>query len=495
MGAMVARRKAAPRVPAEVVMRTPFFVVPLVVVALATPVVRAESSLWTERRSAPPRVAIPSLAPLVQDASAAVLSIEVESKAAASIDPRAFRFFGMEPPDLRQRGQGTGFLIHPDGYAITNHHVVENATRIRVRVGGRSEVIQAEVVGDDPRTDVALIKLEGAYPASGPWPSLPLGDSDALSVGDFVVAIGNPFGLSQSVSMGILSAKGRRDIAPSGRPGLYDFLQTDASINPGNSGGPLLNLAGEVIGINSAVNAAGQGIGFAIPINLVKKLLPDLRARGHVQRSWMGVAISRVDPTIAPELGLERPRGALVTQLVANGPAYKAGIKPGDVITKFDGKAIEDSSDLPLLASTSGVGRTIVVELMRDRELRSAKVTLQGVPDSARDPAERRLERGNDGEARSTRIGVRVDTLDDELRARLDLPGRQRGAVVVFIEPGSVAADAGLATGDVIVELNGKAIVDRESMVQALERIPAGKLVKLLVLREGSTTFVALVKP
>jgi serine protease Do len=464
------------------------------VLAPAASPARADTALWTERSSPGPRVAIPSLAPLVNDAGAAVLTIEVESQS-TNVDPRAFRFFGLDAPDLRQRGQGTGFVIHPDGYALTNHHVVENATKIRVRVGNRSELIAATVVGDDPRTDVALIKLEGRNPAGGAWPHLPLGDSDALAVGDFVVAIGNPFGLAQSVSLGILSAKGRRDIAPSGRQGLYDFLQTDASINPGNSGGPLLNLAGEVIGINSAVNSAGQGIGFAIPVNLVKKLLPDLKARGHVQRSWIGVAISRVDPAVAGELGLDRPRGALVTQIVDGGPAYKAGLKPGDVITKFDGKVIEDSSDLPLAAATAGVGRTVAIELMREREARSARVTLAAVPRSGEDREAARLDRNRGDTERATRIGIRVDTLDDELRARLDLSARVRGAVVVGVEPGSVAAQAGLAPGDVIVEVNGNGVVDREGVVRGLERIPAGRLVKLLVLREGTTTFVALVKP
>jgi len=351
------------------------------------------------------------------------------------------------------------------------------------------------VVGDDPRTDVARIKREGRNPAGGPWPSLPLGDSDVLAVGDFVVAIGNPFGLSQSVSMGILSAKGRRDIAPSGRQGLYDFLQTDASINPGNSGGPLLNLAGEVIGINSAVNAAGQGIGFAIPVNLVKKLLPDLKARGHVQRSWIGVAIGRVDPSLAPELGLDRPRGALVTQVVPQGPAYKAGLKPGDLITKFDGKVVEDSSDLPLLAATAGVGRTVQIELLRERELRSARLTLAAVPDAGEGSGGGRLERGRANVERSTRIGVRIDTLDDELRARLGLSGRQHGAVVVGVEPSSVAAEAGLVPGDVVIEANGVAVADRDDFVRALDKVAPGKIVKLLVLREGATTFVALVKP
>jgi len=456
---------------------------------------RADSSLWTEA-NAPPRIAIPSLAPLVKDTETAVLSIEVESTTAPALDPR-LRAFGLQLPDMKQKGQGTGFLIHPDGYALTNHHVVEGATSIKVRVGGRSDVVNATVVGDDPRSDVALIKLEGKNPAGGAWPHLPLGDSDVLAVGDFVVAVGNPFGLTQSVSLGIVSAKSRRDIAPSGRQGLYDFLQTDAAINPGNSGGPLLNLAGEVVGINAAVNTAGQGIGFAIPANLVKKLLPDLREKGRVDRAWIGVAIQRVSPDLAKGMGLDRARGALVSQVVPTGPGFKGGLKPGDVIVKFDGRAIEDSSDLPLLASMAGVGRSVPLELIRDGELRSAKVTLAAPPKGG-DGDESRLERrgeGKEGKLEAGRLGVRVDTLDDELRARLDLPAKQRGAVIVQVQQGSAAEEAGIVAGDVVVELNGTVIANRDAFVAAVDKVAAGKLLKMLVLRQGATTFVALPKP
>jgi serine protease Do len=454
----------------------------------------ADTSLWTERNG-PPRVAIPSLSPLVAESEAAVLSINTEVTTQSSVDPRAFRFFGLDVPDFKQRGQGTGFLIHPDGYALTNHHVVEGATRIRVQVGRRSEVIEARVVGTDPRTDVALIQLDGKNPAGGPWPHLPLGNSETLQVGDFVVAIGNPFGLSQSVSMGILSAKSRRDIAPSGRQGLYDFLQTDASINPGNSGGPLLNLAGEVIGINSAVNAAGQGIGFAIPINLVKQLLPDLKEKGHVQRSWIGVAVQRVAPEIAQGLGLDRPRGALVSQVVPGSPGYKAGLKPGDVITRFDGKLIEDSTDLPLLATTAGIGRTVQLELVRDGEVRSARVTLAALPGDQDDGRDDRAQAADRSDGKGARLGLRVGTLDDELRARLDLPARQRGAVITRVAPGGVAQAAGLQPGDVIVEVNGRAIVDADGFFNAVAAVKSGKLLKILVIRNGTTTFFAIPKP
>ncbi len=467
---------------------------PSVILALVAAVGAHAGDVWTES-TALPRVAIPSLAPLVKDSETAVLSIDVESDVNSSLDPRAQRLFRLEAPDFKQRGQGTGFLISPDGYALTNHHVVEGAQKIRVRVGGRSEVLAATVIGDDPRTDVALIKLDGKNPAGGPWPHLSLGDSDALQVGDFVVAVGNPFGLSQSVSLGIVSAKSRRDIAPSGRQGLYDFLQTDAAINPGNSGGPLLNLAGDVIGINSAINASGQGIGFAIPVNLVKKLLPDLKDKGRVDRSWIGVAIQRVGPELASGLGLERPRGALVSQVVASGPAFQAGVKPGDVIVKFDGRLIEDSSDLPLLAATTGVGRTVPLELLRDGELRSAKVKLSAPPkvESDDDDEPRRDERA--GKAEAGRLGIRVDTLDDELRARLELTAKQKGAVIVRVQPGSPAAEAGLQPGDVVVDVNGAGVGDREGFVTAVDRVATGKLLKMLVLRGGSPTFVALPKP
>jgi serine protease Do len=448
---------------------------------------------WIEKPR-PPQVQLPSLSPLIREVEPAVLFITTEAKVAAANDPRMdmFRRFGMRIEMPPQQGQGTGFIIHPDGYALTNHHVVEGATRIRVRVGGGAEEVNAVVIGDDPRTDVALIKLEG----NRKWPAIPLGNSDTLNVGDFVLAIGNPFGLSQSVSTGIISAKSRRDIAPSGRQGLYDFLQTDASINPGNSGGPLINMAGEVIGINSAVNAAGQGLGFAIPINLVKQLVPDLKQKGRVDRAWIGVQIRRVTPELAKGLGLERSRGALVASVVESGPGWKAGLKPGDVITKFDGKLIEDSSDLPLLASVAGVGRAVPVELLRDGALRSAKVTLGELPKDDQEEERRVGSRDSVDKAEEAgKIGVRVDTLDDELRARLELPSKVKGAVVLGVGNGSAAEQAGLEPGDVVTEVNGAKITDVSSFVKALDKAPSGKLVKMLVIKRGSTTFLALTKP
>ena len=239
----------------------------------------ARSDLWVtgSTKSTKPLVDIPSLSPLVKARESAVLVIYTETNTPAMM-PLPFPFGRQRSaPTPRRTGQGSGFIIHPDGYALTNHHVVEGASRIIVKAGQNPEEIEAEIVGTDANTDIALLKLKGD---SKNWPVTPLGDSDRLNIGDFVVAIGNPFGLEMSVSLGIVSARGRNDVAPSGRMGLYDFLQTDASINPGNSGGPLLNLKGEVIGINAAVNTAGQGIGFAIPINMVKRVASDLKDRG-----------------------------------------------------------------------------------------------------------------------------------------------------------------------------------------------------------------------
>ena len=468
----------------------------LALLTLAAAPALAEGSHWIEQEPAPPRVAMPSLAPLVKESERAVLTIFVESLAGPRLDPNdprieLFKRFGMnlEMPELRQQGQGSGFLITPDGYALTNHHVVEGADKIKVRVGSSSTLVTATVIGDDPRTDVALIKLEGKRTD---WPALPLGDSDALQVGDFVVAIGNPFGLSQSVSMGILSARGRRDIAPSGRRGLYDFLQTDASINPGNSGGPLLNLAGEVIGINAAVNAAGQGIGFAIPSNLVKTLVPDLKKNGRVERAWIGVSIDKVDPEIAQGLGLDSPRGALVSSVMERSPAYSAGLKPGDVIVKFDGKGIDDASDLPLVTGSAGIGRTVAIELVRNGELRSARVTLAANPED--EPSPHVTAKAAETH-QAARLGVRIDDLDEEYRRRLDLPKKQKGAIIVGADPAGVAAAAGLKAGDVVTELNGKRIASAEDFVKIFDNIAPATLVKLIVLRRGSETFVAFNKP
>lgn len=469
----------------------------LVALTLLAPPAFAER-IWTERQDRPAPVQIPSLSPLVRQTSEAVLTIHVEgaveNASAPFDDPRMdlFKRFGFEfrgPPTMPMRGQGTGFLISPDGYALSNNHVVEKAKIIRVRVGSGTREYLADIVGSDPNTDVALLKLRSDRED---WPVIPLGDSDRLEVGDFVVAIGNPFGLSQSVSMGIISARGRRDVAPSGRQGLYNFLQTDASINPGNSGGPLVNLFGEVIGINTAINASGQGIGFAIPVNLVKQLVPELKANGRISRSWLGVGIRPVDAALAEGFGLDRPRGALVAQVVPGGPADQAGLKPGDIITRFEDKAIEDASELPLVAGLAGVGKKVKVEVMREGRTASYPLTLGELPGeggAAKSPADRKRDE------QVGRLGVTVENVDDAARARLRLPADVRGALVTSVAPGSPAGEAGLEPGDVIIEVNGKRVRSARGFADSTKRVPTGKLVRILLRRGETTLFTALLKP
>jgi serine protease Do len=264
------------------------------------------------------------------------------------------RFFGDIPQrQFKQKSLGSGFIISHDGYIFTNNHVVEQADKILVKLSDGKEY-EAKVIGKDAKTDIALIKIK----PSDNLPIVETGDSDKLRVGDWVIAIGNPFGLEQTVTAGIVSAKGRVIGA-----GPYDnFIQTDASINPGNSGGPLINLNGEVVGINTAIVASGQGIGFAIPINMARDVIPQLEKSGHVTRGWLGVGIQEVTPALAKSFGLKEEKGALVSQVSKGGPADKAGIEQGDVILEFDGKTIAEMKDLPRIVASTPVGRTVAVK-------------------------------------------------------------------------------------------------------------------------------------
>lgn len=449
----------------------------------------ADGPLWTTKENRIPKVALPSLSPVIQDVAPAVLTITTEvgerqTNTRIPFGPFSFRVPNQGP----QKGQGSGFLIHPAGYALTNFHVVENAEKIFVNVSDDKSQIPATVVGTDPKTDVALIKLESDR---NDWPVIPFGDSSSMNVGDFVVAIGNPFGLTMSVSTGIISARSRRDIRPSGRSGLYDFLQTDASINPGNSGGPLVNLMGEVIGINSATNMQGDGIGFAIPINLVKRLIPDLKNDGKVQRSWIGIGLGRVTSDTYQGYGLERPRGALVKQVIKASPAEKAGLEPGDVITKFDGKLLKDASDLPLLAGHAGVGKEVKLEVLRNKRRKTFRLKLAALPTVDQEgnisPAAKRpvVEQSD--------LGVRVQTLTNKTRRELGLGSNVKGALIVDLRPGGKAQEAGLVEGDVIIKVNGTPVRSTKGLTDALKKTRRGQLVKILVNRKGDIIFGAVV--
>ncbi|MEM6732801.1 MAG: trypsin-like peptidase domain-containing protein, partial [Myxococcota bacterium] len=402
--------------------------------------------LWTEKSNgAAPLAQVPDFKALAKQAMGAVVGIQVEQRARTSDGSEEFfeRFWGgPSPREYRNRGLGSGFLIREDGLILTNNHVVENASSIEVSfrlADGSEQKMEATTLGLAPEYDVALIKTVSKPKVE----LLPLGDSNGMEIGDWVMAIGNPFGLDHSVSVGIISAKGRRDIMPSGRRGLYDFIQTDAAINPGNSGGPLINMRGEVIGINTAINAAGTGIGFAIPINMVKAMLPELKEKGRFARSWIGIKIQPLTDALASSYGLNRPKGALVSEVVQGGPGAKAGLKDGDIVLEFDGKPIRESSDLPLYASMAGVGKRVDMTVWRNNRRVPLGIRLAEFPADGAAVASAKPKRD------PGKLGITINDITSDLRRKFSLE-EKRGAVVTDVERGSAADLAGLQAGDVI---------------------------------------------
>jgi serine protease Do len=387
------------------------------------------------------------------------------------------RFFGGPIPrgPQRQRSLGSGFIIDRDGSILTNNHVVENAQKIVVKLADEQEY-EAKVVGRDPKTDIAVIKIEAKTtltPAN-------FGDSDRLEVGEWVMAIGNPFGLDSTVTSGIVSAKGRHI-----GQGPYDnFIQTDASINPGNSGGPLINLRGEVIGINTAIfsrTGGNIGIGFAIPVNLVKELLPQLRGKGKVTRGYLGVLIQKVTPELAESLGMEKSQGALVANVSKDGPADKSGVKVGDVIVEFDGKEIKDSGDLPIIVARTPIDKKVRMKVLRDKKELTMNVAVGELKDE--EVVASAPEKGE--------MGLTVQRLTPQIAESLGLE-KAEGIVVSAVEPGSAADEAGIRRGDVIVEIDRKPIRNLEEYKKSIGTIRKGKGVLFLVRRGESTLFLAL---
>jgi len=378
------------------------------------------------------------------------------------------------PEDFRQKSLGSGFIIDGDGYIVTNNHVVDGANEIKVKLADGRE-FDANVVGRDPKTDLALIRINGASNLT----PITMGNSDELKVGSWVVAVGSPFGLEQTVTAGIVSAKGR--IIGSGP---YDnFIQTDASINPGNSGGPLINMKGEVIGINTAIVASGQGIGFAIPIDTARSVVAQLRGSGRVTRGWLGVSIQEITPALASSFGLKDKKGALVADVVKDGPADKAGITQGDVIVEFDGKDVAASNDLPRIVAATPVGKEVSVKLLRSGKTVSKTVGIARMEDNVTEAA-----RKSPGE---NKVGIAVQAITPEVARALQLKGRA-GVVVVSVEPGSPAEEAGIMRGDVIREVNRAVVKDVESFVRKMGEESGKKSVLFLVLRQGNNIYVVV---
>lgn len=390
-----------------------------------------------------------------------------------------FRWFFEDIPDreLRQQSLGSGFIIDKDGYIITNNHVVEGADEIKVKLADNRE-FKARVIGRDPKTDIALIKITTPFKD---LPVLPFGDSDKMRVGDWVLAIGNPFGLEHTVTKGIISATGRVIGA-----GPYDnFLQTDAPINPGNSGGPLINLNGEVIGINTAIIATGQGIGFAIPSNLAKTVISQLKEKGKVIRGWLGVSVQTITPEIATSLNLKEPKGALVNDVVSGSPADKAGIKRGDVIISYNGKSVDKMIDLPRMVAETPVGKEVEIKIIRDGKEYPLKAIIA-------EQKEGRL--AFKGISIEERLGMRVHDITPELARQLRIRDRI-GVVIIDIITGSPADEAGMQIGDIIKEVNRSPIRNLKEYESLIEKIIDVNRPILFLIKRGNQSLYISIRP
>ncbi|MEO5363969.1 MAG: DegQ family serine endoprotease [Magnetococcus sp. DMHC-8] len=438
--------------------------------------------------------ALPDLIPLVKRLKPVVVNISTTHNPAAQkggkMGPDGFggrpldelfrRFFDQMPQDLQKsRSLGSGVIIDASGYILTNHHVIADADDILVRLPDDRE-FAAKVVGKDNKTDLALIRIEGA----GSLPVAQMGDSDQAEVGSWVVAIGNPFGLEATVTVGIISAKGR--IIGSGP---YDnFLQTDAAINPGNSGGPLFNLNGEVIGINTAIfsrSGGNMGIGFAIPVNMAKTVLEQLKSHGRVTRGWLGVRIQAVTHELAKALGLEKRHGALVASVESGSPAQTGGLRAGDVVVRFDGREVGQMNELPSIVAETPIGKKVRVDLIREGKALSLDVMVAEMKEKAGETTT--SDRGD-----ATSFGASVRSLTPDLREQLDLDDGVRGVVVTGVEPGSNAANAGLQVKDVIAEINRKPVRDVAEFRRALQGAKAGDALLLLLFRGGEPLYLAV---
>ncbi|MBW1807162.1 MAG: trypsin-like peptidase domain-containing protein [Deltaproteobacteria bacterium] len=435
-------------------------------------------------------VALASFSKVVERARPAVVAIHTTgSSVDQGIDTFGFnpwRLFPEVPRKQRDQGIGSGFLIRADGYLVTNYHVVAQADSLNVRVTGLAVALKARVVGADPRSDLALLKIDPPRKL----PVLPLGNSDELPVGAWVLAIGNPYGLTAVATKGIVSGKGRRlgDL-PAFKTGYYDFIQTDAAIDLGNSGGPLLNLRGEVIGINTAINSRARGIGFAVPINLAKAVLPRLLSDGRVDRSYLGISVDQVTWELAESFGLDKPRGVLITKVLKDRPASKAGLRPGDVMLEFNGMPIRGTQDIGWRVATSVANKTIPLKVFRAGQT----VDLQVTPIARRSgkPAEKKTEETAEAEE-PHRLGLLVVALDDKTAGAAGLAQATRGVVVVGVE--ADAALHGIRVGDVITSINDKEIKTLQGFEKATKEIKQNQMIRFYILRQRSALYVAFPK-
>jgi len=438
---------------------------------------------------------LPDFTKLVEDNAAAVVNISTvrhrpEASGPRSRDEQLDEFFrrifppegGGRSPYLRPRSLGSGFVLDSDGYILTNNHVVEDADEIVVRFIDRRE-LSAELIGSDPRSDLALIKVN-----ADDLPFVRLGDSDSLKVGEWVLAIGAPFGFDYSVTAGIVSAKGR-SLPTELNENYVPFIQTDVAINPGNSGGPLFNLNGKVIGINSQIysNSGGfMGVSFAIPINIAMEVAAQLKSTGHVSRGWLGVVIQEVNKDLAESFGLDRPHGALVSRVLEDSPAEQGGVFEGDIITSFNGHTIDLSSELPHFVGRAAAGSTATLEIVREGKQIQLQLKVGELPD--REDAQ--IADGAPTTEDSTRLGLSVENLN---AAELERLGIDAGVRV--IDAVGAAAEAGIREGDVITKLDNRDVASVEVFTGIANDLEPGRSVAVLVIRGQSPLFLPLRVP
>ncbi|HJX57865.1 MAG TPA: DegQ family serine endoprotease [Thiobacillus sp.] len=437
-----------------------------------------------------PAVAKATMPAVVNISTTRVVKSQGGHPAAPFMDDPVFRhFFGDEfnkrfqiPRERRENSLGSGVIVSADGYIVTNAHVVEKADEIKVLLSDKRE-FTGKVVGSDPKSDIAVIKIKGQD-----LPTLNWGDSEKLEVGEYVLAIGNPFGLNSTITLGIVSAVGRANM---GIEQYENFIQTDAAINPGNSGGALVNTRGELIGINTAIfsrTGGSMGIGFAIPSNMAKGVMDSLIKHGKVVRGFLGVSIQDVNAKIAKQFGLDKAQGALVSDVVSGGPAEKGGIKTGDVIVRLDGKAIEDSTMLRHLVADIQVGRKVEVEVLRDKK--PVKLTIK-VAEQPKDMTA--SGESVKGEGKSAALaGLEVQGLTPDISRQLNLARGTQGVVVSVVETGSAAEEAGMQPGDVIVELNRKPVRSVEDFQRVSKALGKNESALLLLVRQNRKLFVAI---
>ena len=436
-----------------------------------------------------------SFAPVVKKVAPSVVKVSVTVKGkptdlSGRDTPDLRRFFGedenVSPPSRqfrapKQHGVGSGVIVTQDGYILTNNHVVEHADDIKVALNDGRE-FSAKVVGRDPQTDIAVLRIDAHN-----LPSLTLADSDQIEVGDVVLAIGNPFGIGQTVTTGIISAKGRATLDLD----YEDFIQTDAAINPGNSGGALVDADGRLIGINTAIlseSGGNQGIGFAVPTNLARWVLEGLAQNGHVERGFLGVNLQDLTPELAKEFKLEQTQGALVSEVTPESPAEKAGLKHGDVVVEFNNKPVTDSRHLKLQVGATNPGASVPMKILRDGGTKTLQITVKRLPG---DKLAKAAAPDMTADALS---GVGVVDLDQKRRAEFKVPARVAGALVSQVEPDSASYEAGLRPGDVITEINHKPVNNAEQAVAICEQ-PADKQTLVRVWSQGASRYVVVNEP